>query len=147
MNFAFYILMLIIYDTMQFKFRISNSKISNKQYNICRSWSKPVSNAMARVYPLNFLYKLVYEIKFDAPIRGHHARRLSIKYKYPPSSIIVVDGMVSNTKIHWQGAKSICLKTTGHEKCMISVCLAAKADRNKLKPFAVFRAAKRESKS
>ena len=103
-----------------FEYRIS--KISNEQYNICRSWSKPVSNAMARVYPCSFSYKLVYEIKFDAPIRGHHARRLSIKYKYPPSSIIAVDeisvsnGMVSNTKIHWQGAKSICLKTTGHKK-------------------------------
>ena len=53
-----------------FEYRIS--KISNEQYNICRSWSKPVSNAMARVYPCSFSYKLVYEIKFDAPIRGHH---------------------------------------------------------------------------
>ena len=48
------------------------SKISNEQCNICRSWSKPVSNAMARYHPCNFSYKLVYEIKFDTPIRGHH---------------------------------------------------------------------------
>ena len=27
---------------------------------------------MARVYPCSFLHKLVYKIKFDAPIRGHH---------------------------------------------------------------------------
>ena len=27
---------------------------------------------MARVYPCSFSYKIVYEIKFDAPIRGHH---------------------------------------------------------------------------
>ena len=30
---------------------------------------------------------------------------------------------------------------------MVSVCLATKADRTKLKPFFVFRAAKRKSKS
>ena len=82
-----------------------------------------------------------------------HTRRLSIKFKYPPSCIIAMDetsnlkGMVSNTTIHKQGAKFVCLKTTGHEKCMISVCLAAKAKGTKLKPFVVFREAKRESKS
>ena len=82
-----------------------------------------------------------------------HARRLSIKYKYPPSCIIAMDetstlkGMMSNTIIHKQGAKFVCLKTTGNEKCMISVCLAAKAKGTKLKPFVVFREAKRESKS
>ena len=49
-----------------------------------------------------------------------HARRLSIKYKYPPSSIMAMDEtsiwnyMVSNTSIDKQGAKSVCLKTTGH---------------------------------
>ena len=42
---------------------------------------------------------------------------------------------------------SICLKTTGHEKFMVSICLAAKADGTKLKPLVVFRAAKRESNS
>ena len=42
-----------------------------------------------------------------------HARRLSIKYKYTPSSIIAMDetsvsnDMVSNTSIHKQGAKSV----------------------------------------
>ena len=43
-----------------------------------------------------------------------HAHRLSIKYKYPPSSVIAMDetsasnDMVSNTTIHNQGA-NICL--------------------------------------
>ena len=55
--------------------------------------------------------------------------------------------MMFNTKIDKQGAKSVFLKTTGHENCIVSVCLAAKADGTKLKPFVVFRAAKRESKS
>ena len=82
-----------------------------------------------------------------------HARRLSIKYKYPPSSIIAIDktfvwnDMMSNTTIDKQGAKSVCLKSTEHEKCMVSIFLAAKTDRTKWKPFVVFRAAKRESKT
>ena len=78
---------------------------------------------------------------------------LSIKCKYPSSSIIAIDktsvsnGMVSNTTIHKQEAKSVCLKATGHVKFMVSVCLAAKADGTKLKPFVVLRTAKKESKS
>ena len=55
--------------------------------------------------------------------------------------------MVSNTTIDKQGAKSVCLKTTRHEKYLVSVCLAAKANGTKLKPCVVFRVAKRESKS
>ena len=55
--------------------------------------------------------------------------------------------MVSKTTIYKQGAKSVCLKTTGHEKCMVRVCLFAKADGTKLKTFAIYRAAKRETKS
>ena len=55
--------------------------------------------------------------------------------------------MVSNTAIDKQGAESVFLKTTGHEKYMVSVCLAAKTDETKLKPFVVFRAAKREFRS
>ena len=55
--------------------------------------------------------------------------------------------MVSNTTIHWQGVKSVRFKTTGHKKCMVSICLAAKNDGTKFKTFVLFRAAKRESKS
>ena len=77
------------------------------------------------------------------------ARRLSINYKYSPSSIIAMhetsawNDMVSYITIDKQEAKSVCLKTTGHEKCMVSVCLAAKAGGTKLKLFVVFRAAKK----
>ena len=45
------------------------------------------------------------------------------------------------------GEESLYLKTTGHEQCMVNVCLAAKAGGTKLKSFVVFHAAKRESKS
>ena len=82
-----------------------------------------------------------------------HAGRFSSRYKCSSSSIIAMDktsvwnDMVSNTIIEKQGAKSVCLKTNGHEKCIVSVCLASKADETKLKPFAVFGAGNRASKS
>ena len=41
---------------------------------------------------------------------------------------------------------SFCLKTTGHEKSKITVCLTAVADGRKKKPFVVFKGAKREVK-
>ena len=95
--------------------------------------------------PERLIYKLISYI--------FYARRLLIKFKYQPSNIIAMDetpvwnDMVSNTTVDKQGAKSVCLKTTGHEKCMISLCLTAKADGTKLKPLIVFRAAKLESKT
>ena len=82
-----------------------------------------------------------------------HTSSFSVKCKYPLSSIIAMketfvwNDMVFNTTIHKQGAKYFCLKTIWHEECMISVYLAAKVDRAKLKLFVVFREAKRESKS
>ena len=54
------------------------------------------------------------------------------------------DDMVSNTTVGRVGASSINLKTTGHEKVMVTA--SARADGTKLKPFVVFRAAKRETK-
>ena len=77
-------------------------------------------------------------------------RRLQEKQSYPPSHIIAMDetpvwcDMVSETTIDATGKKTITLKTTGHEKSRVSVCLAAKADGTKLKPMVVFKGAKRE---
>ena len=71
-----------------------------------------------------------------------HAFRLSIKYKYPPLSIIAMNEaivwnyVVSNTTINKQGVK------TEHENCMANVCSVAKVDDTKLKPFVVFCATK-----
>ena len=39
------------------------------------------------------------------------------------------------------------MKSTGHEKCRVSVCLTAKANGSKLKPFIVFKNAKHEAKA
>ena len=72
-----------------------------------------------------------------------NARRLIVKYKYLPSSIIAIDetsvwnDIVSNTTIDKQRAKFVYFKTIGDEKFMVSVCLAAKVDGTKLKPFVV----------
>ena len=41
------------------------------------------------------------------------------------------------------GHKSIPIKTTGHDKCRITVCLAAKANGIKLPPFIVFKGKRR----
>lgn len=54
--------------------------------------------------------------------------------------------MLSSTTVDNVGEKSIRMKTTGHERSKVSVCLAAKADGTKLKPFIVFLGAKRETK-
>lgn len=54
--------------------------------------------------------------------------------------------MVSSTIVEQAGVKDVPLKTTGHEKVRVLVCLTAKGDRTKLKPFIDFAGANRESK-
>ena len=82
-----------------------------------------------------------------------HARRLQRQYNFTPHNIVAMgetavwDDMVSETTVEATGAKDVPMKSTGHEKVRVSVCLAAKLDRPILKPFIVFGAAKRESKT
>lgn len=77
-------------------------------------------------------------------------RRLQEKHKYRPSDIIAMDetpvwcDTISETTVDTTGKKSITLKSTGHEKARVSVCLATKADGTKLKPMVVFKGGKRE---
>ena len=77
-----------------------------------------------------------------------HVLRLSQQCNYQPSCIIAMDetpvwdDMVSDTTVDKVGATSVNLKMTGHEKVMVTVCLSARADGTKLKPFIVFRGAK-----
>ena len=79
-----------------------------------------------------------------------HVRRLQSRNNYNPCDIIAMDetpvwsDMVSETTVDTTGKKTVTLKTTGHEKSRVSVCLAAKADGTKLKPMIVFKGAKRE---
>ncbi|KAG7269084.1 hypothetical protein CRUP_002942 [Coryphaenoides rupestris] len=55
--------------------------------------------------------------------------------------------MVSPSTVDKRGAKSVALKTTGREKSHLTVVLAAKADGTKLKPYIVFKGAKRDVKA
>ena len=80
-------------------------------------------------------------------------RRLSRKFNYRPSSIIAMretavwcDMLAQTTVVDTTGKKDIPLNTTGHEKVRVLLCLTAKADGTRLKPFIVFADAKRECK-
>ncbi|CAM4603591.1 unnamed protein product [Leuciscus chuanchicus] len=55
--------------------------------------------------------------------------------------------MVSPSSVDTRGAKSVALKTTGHEKSHLTIVLAGKADSTKLKPYIVFKGAIREVKT
>ena len=47
--------------------------------------------------------------------------------------------MVSDTTVDFCGAKSVPLKTSGHEKDHFSVILTGRADGRKLHPYIVFK--------
>ena len=82
-----------------------------------------------------------------------HALRVQRQYNFAPHNIVAIDetavqnDMISETTVEATGAKNVLMKSTGHEKVRVSVCLAAKLDRAKLQPFIVFGVAKREPKS
>ena len=82
-----------------------------------------------------------------------HVRRLQKQFSFDDPDIIAMDetavwnDMVSNTTVEKTGSKEVNMKSTGHDKVHVSVCLTGKADRTRLKPFIVFKGAKRESKA
>ena len=51
--------------------------------------------------------------------------------------------MFSETTVKATSAEDFPIKSTGHEKVHASICLVAKLDGTKLKPFIVFGAAKK----
>ena len=57
----------------------------------------------------------------------------------------VWNDIVSNTTVEKTGSKEVPMKLTGHDKVHVSVCLTGKTDRTRLKPFIIFKGAKRES--
>ena len=79
-----------------------------------------------------------------------HVRHIAMKHPFKASDIIAMNetpiwaDMVSDTTVDVTGKRSVTVKTTGHEKSRVSVCLAAKADETKVPPFIVFKSAKRE---
>ena len=54
--------------------------------------------------------------------------------------------MLSNTTVDSIGHNTIAMKTIGHKKTKVSVCLTAKADGTKLKPFIFIPGGKRKTK-
>ena len=79
-----------------------------------------------------------------------HARRMQIRCNFKASQIYAMDetpvwqDMVGTTTVSKVGSQDVGLKSTGHEKAHVSVYLTARADGTKLKPFIVFKGAKRE---
>ena len=75
-------------------------------------------------------------------------RRLRMEHDFELGNIIAIDetpvwaDMVSNTTLEKTGTKTVTMKSSGHEKCRVSVCLSARADGSKMKPFIVFKGAK-----
>ena len=82
-----------------------------------------------------------------------HGCQLQRQYNFVPHNIVTVDetavwnDMVFETTVKATSAKDVPMKSTGHEKVRVSVCLAANLDGTKLKSFIVFGAATREWKS
>ena len=63
-----------------------------------------------------------------------HVRRLQKQFSFHNSDIIAMDetplwnDMVSNTTVEVTGSKEVAMKSTGHDKLRVTVCLAGKAD-------------------
>ena len=74
-----------------------------------------------------------------------HLRTLRICHQYELHNIFAMDetacwmDMPSDTTVTTTGARSVPVKTTGHEKDHFTVILTAKADGTKMKPFIVFK--------
>ena len=80
-------------------------------------------------------------------------RRIQKQFDFFDANIIAVDetpvwnDMLSNTTVEKIGSKKVPVKSTGHDKVRVSICLTGKADGTRLKPFIIFKGAKRESKA
>ena len=63
-----------------------------------------------------------------------HIRRLQKQFNFRDADIIAMDetpvwnDMVSNTTVEKTRSKEVPMKSTGHDKVRVSVCLAGKAD-------------------
>ena len=95
---------------------------------------------VGQALPANFIPKVANFIKFCAQQRLDHS--------FQPNAIGNMDetaiwlDMPGLTTVDVIGAKSVPLKTTGHEKEKVTVCLAAFEDGRKLPPMMVFKGKK-----
>ena len=92
---------------------------------------------LCQTVPADCIPKLVDYIIHLHSLQSHH--------KYQDGNIFAMDetacymDMTADTTVTQTGARSVPLKTTGHEKEHFTVILTAKADGTKLKPFVVFK--------
>ena len=74
-----------------------------------------------------------------------HVRRIQKQFNFHDGDIFAMDetsvwnDMVFNTTVEKTGFKEVPMKSTGHDKIRVSVCLTRKADGTRLKPFIVFK--------
>ena len=137
------------------KMSTSERVLENEEFRTSRGWlgkfmrrnnlSLRRKTSIAQKDPEKLIAKLVsYVIQI---------RRLQKAHNYQPRNIIAMDetpvwsDMVSQTTVDECGKKTITMKSTGHEKSRVSVCLAAKADGTKLIPMIVFQGTVRETKA
>ena len=82
-----------------------------------------------------------------------HVRRFATKHNYSPENIIAIDetpvwsDMISDTTVDKTGFRTVAVKSTVMKNVEYFVCLTAKAEGSKLKPFLVFKNAKLEIKT
>ena len=132
----------------------SEGILKNEKFKASRGWLEKFirrnnlslrrKTSIARKDPEKLIAKLVsYVIQIC---------RMQKANDYQDAQVIAMDeipvwsDMVSQTTVHVCGKKPITMKTAGHEKSRVSVCLAARADGTKLKPIIVFKGAVRETK-
>ena len=78
-----------------------------------------------------------------------HVRRIQKQFNFHNGDIIAMEEksvwnyMVSSTTVEKAGSKEVLMKSTGHDKVRVSVCPTGKADGTRLKPFNVFKGARR----
>ena len=79
-----------------------------------------------------------------------YVRALRIKNQYDDACIGAMDetpiwmDMTGDTTLEKVGTRTVSVKSTGHDKARLTVCLSAKANGTKLTPFIVFKGVRRD---
>ena len=139
----------VVYDEV--KLRDTASTANDEEFKVS---SRRLENFMRRYHPS--LRRKMSAVQKDpnhlvAKVVSYvlKVRRMQAQQRYSPCNIsamhetLVWGDMVSKTTVDTTGKKTITLKTTGHEKSRVPVCLAAKANGTKLRQI-VFKGAKLE---
>jgi hypothetical protein len=116
-------------------FKASNGWID--KYLIKWGFSLRRSTTVGQQLPADLSLKIINFVKFCSKQRAKYGLQLSAIGNMDETAVWM--DMPSSTTVDLVGAKSVPLKTTGHEKNRVTVCLAAMADGRKLQPMIVFK--------